>query len=173
MEPVTAQRTPAGARNFNKSADAPSSGSIISSERRVPHERAKNDITEPTARDAYAGCPTLLVHLRSKADLSSGRMALMSTKSPRAVLLKAMLIMFAPASIALFTALMRSRRLRSIRKFCASGRHVMYAATVRSLDDSEDLARCDAGSALELAGAARFIAAGGAKRPLREQGGTY
>ena len=47
----------------------------------------------------------------------------------------------------------------------------MYAATVRSLDDSEDLARCDAGSALELAGAARFIAAGGAKRPLREQGG--
>ena len=103
IEVVTVHRDPSAVLQVKMRAGKPS-GSRISSERRVPHESEKHDITEPKLRTEHAGCPTLLTHVASNSDWSSGSMVSGSTKSPDTILWNAMLISVAPAPNALRTA---------------------------------------------------------------------
>ena len=125
------QRCPSGSLKVNKIAGKPSSGSKIASESRLAREFEKNDITDPTVRQEYAGCAKLLTHSASKIDVSSGRIfAMVSVACRDTVLLKDMLMMSAPASIALRTACMKLRRSRFISKSCAFSGQAMNAAFV-------------------------------------------
>ena len=156
------QRCPSGSLKVNKIAGKPSSGSKIASESRLAREFEKNDITDPTVRQDYAGCAKLLTNSASKIDVSSGKIfAMVSVASRDAVLLKDMLMMSAPASIAMRTACMKLRRSRLISKSCTFSGQAAFVPTgfQSTAIPSEDavLARIASRSSGNISDCGRFM----------------